>query len=103
MKKLTLFDNSIVDGEIGHDHTNGWAISNDVKSVEFEDGTILENPNFDLEVAKQMHIQPLQNQIVDLQIRLEAATKNELLPTITTITNEINIIKDKISQIEACQ
>lgn len=47
MKKLTLFDNSIVESEIGYDHVTGWAIPSNVKQVEFEDGTILENPNYE--------------------------------------------------------
>jgi len=46
MKKLTMFDDSIREGEIGYDHVNGWAIPPDVKSVEFENGTILVNPDF---------------------------------------------------------
>lgn len=46
MKKLTLFDNSNIETEIGFDHVTGWAIPSNVKQVEFEDGTILENPNY---------------------------------------------------------
>jgi len=46
MKKLTLFNDSIIESEIGHDFINGWAIPSNVKQVEFEDGTILENPDF---------------------------------------------------------
>lgn len=46
MKKLTLFDDSVVEGEIGYDHFTGWAIASNIKQVEFEDGTILENPDF---------------------------------------------------------
>ncbi len=48
MKKLTLFDDSIIETEIGYDHFTGWAISSNVKQVEFEDGTILENPDFEI-------------------------------------------------------
>lgn len=47
MKKLTLFDNSILETEIGYDQLTGWAIPSNVKQVEFEDGTVLENENFD--------------------------------------------------------
>lgn len=46
MKKLTLFDDSIIEGEIGFDHVTGWAISSNIKKVEFEDGTIIENKDF---------------------------------------------------------
>lgn len=46
MKKLTLFDDSIIETEIGFDHHIGWTISSNVKKVEFEDGSILNNPDF---------------------------------------------------------
>ena len=46
MKKIILHDDSIVETEIGFDHVTGWAIPSNVKQVEFEDGTILENPDF---------------------------------------------------------
>jgi len=47
MKKMKMFDDSIIDGnDIGFDFINGWAIPSNVKQVEFEDGTILENPDF---------------------------------------------------------
>jgi len=47
MKKLKMSDGSIVLDEIGFDNVNNkWAIPENVQSVEFEDGTILENPDF---------------------------------------------------------
>ncbi len=46
MKKLKLFDDSIIEGEIGYDAATGWAIPLNVKEVVFEDGTVLENPNY---------------------------------------------------------
>jgi len=46
MKKLTLSDNSIIETELGYDPVTGWAISSNIKKVEFEDGTILENSNY---------------------------------------------------------
>ena len=46
MKKLTLFDGSVVENEIGFDFVSGWAIPSNVKQVDFEDGTILNNPDF---------------------------------------------------------
>lgn len=48
MKKIVLYDDSVVETEIGYDHINGWAIPPNVKEVEFEDGTILENPDFEI-------------------------------------------------------
>lgn len=49
MKKLKLFDGSVIEGEIGYDPASGdWSIPSNVKQVEFEDGTILENPNFEV-------------------------------------------------------
>lgn len=46
MKKLKLNDGSIIEAELGWDFNNGWAIPSNVKQVEFEDGTILNNPDF---------------------------------------------------------
>lgn len=46
MKKLKLFDNSIIEADLGWDFINGWQIPPNVLEVEFEDGTILENPNY---------------------------------------------------------
>ena len=41
-----MFDDSIRVDELGYDHITGWALSSNIKKVEFEDGTILENPDF---------------------------------------------------------
>lgn len=46
MKKITLFDGSVIEGEIGYDSILGWQIPSNIIDVEFEDGTILINPNF---------------------------------------------------------
>lgn len=49
MKKLTLHDNSIIESEIGWDNIDHrWSIPLNVKTIEFEDGTILENPDFEI-------------------------------------------------------
>lgn len=47
MKKLFLTDDSFYLGDIGYDHESGWSIPRNVRKVEFEDGTILINENFD--------------------------------------------------------
>lgn len=101
MKKLKLFDGKILESELGHDNQIGWLIPNDVQSVEFEDGTILINPDFDLRSVKQSKIEPLQSQIIDLQIRLDAATKNNLIPTIKVLNLENASLKAEIARIEA--
>lgn len=46
MKKLKI-GNSIIETEIGYDQVNGWVVSPNVQEIEFEDGTILENPEYD--------------------------------------------------------
>jgi hypothetical protein len=101
MKKLKLFDGKILEGELGHDNQTGWSIPNDVQSVEFEDGKVLINPDFDLESVKQSKIEPLQSKVIDLQIRLDAATKNNLVPTINALNLEITSLKAEIARIEA--
>lgn len=99
MKKLNLFNNLIIDGEIGFDHATGWAIRKDVKSVEFEDGTILINPDFDIETIKLEKTQSLKYQIIDLQIRKDAGVKNGL--NMTEEQNQIDALKAEIAIIEA--
>lgn len=47
MRKLTLSDNSIVFGDVGYDPaTLKFVFPSNIKQVEFEDGTILENSNY---------------------------------------------------------
>jgi len=46
MKKLKMSDGSIIESELGHDPINGWALSPNIEQVEFEDGTVLVNPDF---------------------------------------------------------
>jgi hypothetical protein len=59
------------------------------------------NPDFDLESVKQSKIEPLQSKVIDLQIRLDAATKNNLVPTINALNLEITSLKAEIARIEA--
>lgn len=48
MKNIKLFDDSIIQGEIGWDNVNfKWLLPSNIKEVEFEDGTIIENPNYE--------------------------------------------------------
>jgi hypothetical protein len=99
MKKLKLLDGTILESDIGHDPVTGWSIPNNVRSIEFEDGTILENQNFDLETCKQNAIKPLQAKIIDLQIRIDAGVKNSL--DVSELQSELNSLKTEIRLIEA--
>lgn len=45
MKKLTFQDGSVVESEIGWTGQT-WSVPKGVVSIEFEDGTILEKPDF---------------------------------------------------------
>jgi hypothetical protein len=99
MKKFKLFDDSQIESELGYDHLIGWAIPENVQSVEFENGTILINENFDLEACKQNAIKPLQSKIIDLQIRIDAGVKNSL--DISELQSELNSLKTEIRLIEA--
>ena len=47
MKKLTMSDNSIVETELGFDQINGWSFPSNVKEAEFENGTIIQNDDYD--------------------------------------------------------
>lgn len=99
MKKLKLFDDKILEGELGYDNQIGWSIPNDVQSVEFEDGTILINPNFDIETIKLEKTQSLKSQIIDIQIRKDAGVKNGL--NMTEEQTQIDALKSEIARIEA--
>ncbi len=99
MKKLKQFDGKILEGELGHDNQTGWSIPNDVQSVEFEDGTILINENFNLESVKASKISALESKIIDLQIRKDAAVKAGL--SVTSLQTQIDALKAEIATIEA--
>lgn len=99
MKKIKLFDGKILDGELGHDNQTGWSIPNDVQSVEFEDGTILINENFDLESVKASKISVLESQIIELQIKKDASVKAGLSGV--SLHSEIDALKAEIATIEA--
>lgn len=99
MKKLNMYDGVVVDSELGYDNQIGWSIPNDVQSVEFEDGTILINPNFDIETIKLEKTQSLKSQIIDIQIRKDAGVKNGL--NMTEEQTQIDALKSEIARIEA--
>jgi len=50
-----MSDGSIIESELGHDPINGWALSPNIEQVEFEDGTVLVNPDF---VGLELCIRP---------------------------------------------
>ena len=64
MKKLITFDNLILESDLGYDPATGWSIPNNVRSVEFEDGTLLENPNFDPVGAKAARVLQIENAVL---------------------------------------
>lgn len=97
MKKLKLFDGKILEGELGYDSQTGWSIPNDVQSVEFEDGTVLINPDFDIEIVKSKKIKDLQSTIIDLQIRKDAGVSAGV--SVSDIDNDISVLTQKIAEI----
>lgn len=99
MKKLKLFDDKILEGDLGHDNQTGWSIPNDVQSVEFEDGTILINENFNLESVKASKISVLESQIIELQIKKDASVKAGV--SVNGFISKIDALKSEISAIEA--
>ncbi len=99
MKKIKLFDGKILDGDLGHDNKTGWSIPNDVQSVEFEDGTVLINENFELESVKASKISVLESQIIELQIKKDASVKAGV--SVNGFISKIDALKSEISAIEA--
>lgn len=99
MKKLKLFDGKIIDGDLGHDSITGWSIPSDVQSVEFEDGRILINENFNLESVKDSKISAIESKIIDLQIRKDASVKAGLSGA--SLQTQIDALKAEIIIIEA--
>jgi len=103
MKKLTLFDDSIIDGEIGYDHVTGWAIPSNVKQVEFEDGSILQNPDFNLAeiiIEKNLEIEAkrkirYQNESDPLFFAFQRneITKQEWIDKVNQIKNELPYVE----------
>lgn len=99
MKKLNLFNGTFENVDIGYDAITGWSIPNDVQSVEFEDGTILINENFNLESVKASKISVLESQIIELQIKKDASVKAGV--SVNGFISKIDALKSEISAIEA--
>ncbi len=99
MKKIKLFDSTTLDIDLGFDNQTGWSIHSDVQSVEFEEGTILINENFNLESVKASKISVLESQIIELQIRKDASVKAGLSGV--SLQSEIDALKAEIATIEA--
>jgi len=100
MRKITLFDNSVVDGDIGYDPaTTSFVWRSDVKSIEFEDGKILKNPNFNLITAKKNKILQIEQLIINQQLQLNAAQQNNLIGLTPILSKKISDLQEEIAKI----
>lgn len=100
MKTLLMFDGTVQQSEIGYDHLTGWSIPSDVVTVEFEDGTVLANPNFDLEILKSSKVSDLESRLVSVYQEKQAADSLGLENKSLACTATIEDLQNQIEQIK---